>query len=191
MTRIIAGSVGGRRLSTPTGRGTRPTSDRVREAVYSRLAHLDVLAGAHVADLYAGSGALGLEAASRGAASVLLVEHDRSAAQVATRNARELGLREVTVRRDTVERVLAGPRAGAPLDVVLVDPPYDLSEEALAAVLGRLVDGDWLAPEAVVVVERSSRSPEPRWPQGLSVVDDKRYGETSVWYAEHAVGFTP
>ena len=86
MTRIIAGSVGGRRISTPTGRGTRPTSDRVREAVFSRLDHLDVLTDAHVADLYAGSGALGLEAASRGAASVLLVEHDRSAAQVVTRS---------------------------------------------------------------------------------------------------------
>lgn len=184
MTRIIAGSVGGRRISTPTGRGTRPTSDRVREAVFSRLDHLDVLTDAHVADLYAGSGALGLEAASRGAASVLLVEHDRSAAQVVTRNAAELGLRDVTVRRDTVERVLAGPLAGQPFDVTLVDPPYDLSEEALAAVLARLVEGDWLAADAIVVVERSSRSPEPTWPQGLVALDEKRYGETVVWYAE-------
>ena len=101
-----------------------------------------------------------------------------------TRNAAELGLRDVTVRRDTVERVLAGPRAGQPFNVTLVDPPYDLSEEALAAVLARLVEGDWLAADAIVVVERSSRSPEPTWPQGLVALDEKRYGETVVWYAE-------
>ena len=104
MTRIISGLAGGRRIRTPPGIGTRPTSDRVREALFSRLEHLDVVNGANVLDLYAGSGALGLEAASRGAASVLLVESDRAAAAVVRRNIADLGMPgvSVSVRFDTV-----------------------------------------------------------------------------------------
>lgn len=109
MTRVIAGSAGGRRLQTPPGRGTRPTSDRVREAMFSRLEHLDVLHGARVLDLYAGSGALGLEAASRAAASVLLVESDRRAAETIRRNIADLGLRQARVVAAGVERALADP----------------------------------------------------------------------------------
>ncbi|AKT52266.1 16S rRNA (guanine(966)-N(2))-methyltransferase RsmD [Arsenicicoccus sp. oral taxon 190] len=185
MTRIIAGTAGGRRIATPAGSGTRPTSDRVREAIFSRLEHLDVLAGAHVLDLYAGSGALGLEAASRGAAEVLLVEQDRGAAEVIRRNAADLRLPGVTVRRDTVARVTGAPCPGPRRDLVLVDPPYDLGDEALGAVLAALATGDWLAPGAVLVVERSSRSGPPTWPPALTPVGDKRYGETTVWYARH------
>ncbi|WP_409485289.1 16S rRNA (guanine(966)-N(2))-methyltransferase RsmD [Arsenicicoccus dermatophilus] len=184
MTRIIAGSAGGRRLATPSGAGTRPTSDRVREAIFSRLDHLDVLPGAHVLDLYAGSGALGLETLSRGAASALLVESDRAAAQVISRNAADLGLRGATVRRDTVARVLAAAPP-QPMDLVLVDPPYAVDDDALAAVLAALVDQGWLAPGAVLVVERSSRSAAPRWPEGIEPLADKKYGETTIHYAEH------
>ena len=185
MTRIISGAAGGRRLQTPVGPRTRPTSDRVREALFSRLEHLDVLARARVLDLYAGSGALGLEAVSRGARSAVLVDADRGAAKTARGNAAAVGLPGVVVREDTVERVLvAGPGAGGRVDLVFLDPPYDLSEDALASVLASLVERAWLARDAFVVVERSSRSPQPRWPEGLELSGEKRYGETAIWFAE-------
>ncbi len=185
MTRIISGTAGGRRLQTPTGPGTRPTTDRVREALFSRLEHLDVLTGARVLDLYAGSGALGLEAASRGAASVLLVESHRGAATVARANAAATRLPNVRVRAETVERVLAvGPDAQDGVDLVLLDPPYDLEEENLAEVLGLLVSRRWLAGEALVVVERSTRSPQPPWPPSLVTAGERRYGETRMWFAD-------
>jgi 16S rRNA (guanine966-N2)-methyltransferase len=185
MTRIISGAAGGRRLQTPSGSSTRPTSDRVREALFSRLEHRGLLDGAHVLDLYAGSGALGLEAASRGAALVLLVESHKAAAQVIRGNVGVVGHPGVRVIADTVERALAaGPPAGVRMDLVLVDPPYDVSEDALAAVLGALVEREWLAPDAFVVVERSSRSPQPTWPEGLELSGEKRYGETAMWFAE-------
>lgn len=188
MTRIISGLAGGRRIRTPPGSGTRPTSDRVREALFSRLEHLDVVNHANVLDLYAGSGALGLEAASRGAASVLLVESDRAAAAVVRKNIAELNLSGVSVRADTVERVLlAGPASGGgPCDLVLADPPYDVTEEALADVLSLLVTHGWLSSDALVVVERSARSPEPRWPQGLDGAGERRYGDTKMWFADFA-----
>lgn len=188
MTRIISGLAGGRRIRTPAGSGTRPTSDRVREALFSRLEHLDVVNRAHVLDLYAGSGALGLEAASRGAASVLFVESDRAAAVVVRKNIAELDLAGVIVRADTVERaLLSGPASGeVSCDLVLVDPPYDVSEEALADVLTLLVTHGWLSADALVVVERSARSPEPRWPKGLDGAGERRYGDTKMWFADFA-----
>ncbi|MGG5258505.1 16S rRNA (guanine(966)-N(2))-methyltransferase RsmD [Phycicoccus avicenniae] len=184
MTRIIAGTHGGRTLRTPSGSGTRPTSDRVREALFSALDARGAVRGAHVLDLYAGSGALGLEAVSRGARSCLLVESDRRAAATITANVRALGLEAVRVRTSTVGAALAGePGPDDVADLVLLDPPYDVGEDELAAVLGRLAAG-WLAPDGLVVVERSSRSPEPAWPHGLER-DGKprRYGETTVWLA--------
>ncbi|GGM79743.1 DNA methylase [Terrabacter tumescens] len=185
MTRIISGSAGGRRLQTPPGSSTRPTSDRVREALFSRLEHRGLLEGTNVLDLYAGSGALGLEAASRGAALVLLVESHKAAVKVIRANVAVVGHPGVRVLSDTVERALAaGPPAGTRMDLVLLDPPYDVSEDALAAVLAALVEQQWLAPEAFVVVERSSRSPQPTWPEGLELSGEKRYGETAMWFAE-------
>jgi len=187
MTRIISGLAGGRRIRTPPGNGTRPTSDRVREALFSRLEHLDVVNGANVLDLYAGSGALGLEAASRGAASVLLVESDRAAATVVRQNIAELGLPGVSVRVDTVERaLLSGPVSDETrCDLVLADPPYDVTEQAIAEVLLLLVTYKWLSDDALVVVERSARSPEPRWPHGLVGAGGRRYGE-KMWFADFA-----
>lgn len=184
MSRIIAGTAGGRRIQTPPGAGTRPTSDRVREALFARLDHLGALDGAAL-DLYAGSGALGLEAASRGAAPVLLVESDRRAAAVIRANIAALGLKDVSLQPVRVEKALTGVPA-YPMALVLIDPPYAVDEEALAGVLAALIAG-WLAPDAVVVVERSSRSPQPTWPAGVVCEDERRYGDTTLWFARPAL----
>ncbi len=182
MTRIVAGSAKGRVLKVPP-KGTRPTSERVREALFSRLDHIGVLEGARVLDLYAGSGALGLEAASRGAASVDLVEKAPQAARILAENIRATGL-PARARAASVASYLQ-IRTGDPLtgdvDLVLVDPPYDVPEEDLAAVLALL--GPWLAPDALVVVERSTRSPEPTWPDFLVLEDERKWGETRAWFA--------
>ncbi len=185
MTRIISGVAGGLRLRTPTGSSTRPTSDRVREALFSRLEHRGLLDGTRVLDLYAGSGALGLEAASRGASHVVLVESQRGAVAVIRANIETVGLPGVRLVAETVERALSGgPPDGIPSDLVILDPPYDLGEDALAGVLAALVERGWLGSESFVVVERSTRSPQPRWPGGLELSGEKRYGETAVWFAE-------
>ena len=188
MTRIISGLAGGRRIFTLPGSLTRPTSDRVREALFSRLEHLEVVHDAKVLDLYAGSGALGLEAASRGARSVLLVESDWAAAEVIRKNIADLSLPEVTLRVDTVERALLSRPAEdeAAFDLVLADPPYDVTQEALGDVLALLVSHRWLSGDALVVVERSARTPEPLWPEGLVGSGERRYGETKMWFADFA-----
>ncbi|MDQ4007393.1 MAG: 16S rRNA (guanine(966)-N(2))-methyltransferase RsmD [Actinomycetota bacterium] len=185
MTRIIAGSAGGRRLATPPGAGTRPTSDRVREAVFSALeAAVGSWAGVRFLDLYAGSGAVGLEAVSRGAAHATLVEQHRRTAGVARRNVQALGLPGVEVLVARAESLVAGPprEPHDPYDIVFLDPPYDLAEDVVTSVLARLVDQGWLAPHAVVVVERSGRGPDLAWPPGLRGDRTRRYGETAVWY---------
>ena len=184
MTRIVAGSVGGRRIEVPR-RGTRPTSERVRESLFGRLEHYGALDGARVLDLCAGSGALGLEAASRGAGEVVLVDSSRTAVAVCRANIRALGLRGVRATCAKATSFLAGP-AFAPMDLVLIDPPYDLDEAGVAAMLAPLVRrrDPWLAPGAVVVLERSARSSEPAWPAGLRRFGERRYGETRVWFAE-------
>lgn len=171
---------GGRTLRVPA-RGTRPTSDRVREALFSRLEHAGVLDGTRVLDLYAGSGALGLEAASRGAAQVVLVESARPAAQVCRQNVATLGLPGVRVVAEKVLTYLRRPGNGASVDVALLDPPYDLPEDDLVEVLAALVPH--LRPGATVVVERDARTPEPAWPAGLEGTADRRYGETVLWFA--------
>ncbi|MEE6282243.1 16S rRNA (guanine(966)-N(2))-methyltransferase RsmD [Georgenia sunbinii] len=180
MTRIVAGTAGGRTLVVPKG-ATRPTSERVREALFSRLEHLDVVDDARVLDLYAGSGALGLEAASRGAAAVTLVDSGRQAAEACRRNAATLGFAQVTTAAATAHGFLTTQPA-TPHHLVLVDPPYDVAESALAEVLAAL-DTGWLADGAVVVVERDRRSPEPTWPAGLEPAKERRYGDTTLWFA--------
>ena len=186
MTRIIAGTAKGRKLQTPPGDGTRPTSDRVREALFSALeSQFGSLHGLRLLDLYAGSGAVALEAVSRGATGVVAVESDRRVASLVSQNARTLGL-TVEVNANPVERVLAAP-ARTPFDVVFLDPPYPLPAAEVDAVLGLLVEHDWLVPGAVVVVERSRRSVEPAWPDGLGSVRQKKYGETVLWYLSRPV----
>jgi 16S rRNA (guanine966-N2)-methyltransferase len=167
---------------------TRPTSDRVKEALFSRLDAFNVLAGARVLDLYAGSGSLGVESASRGAQAVDLVEFADRASGVCQRNADlingVLGRKVVTVHRSRVESFLERTEDETQWDVAFLDPPYPLDEPALAAVLEKLARH--LAAGAVVVVERSSRSPEPSWPAGLERFAEKKYGETRLWFAEPA-----
>ncbi|MDO5740330.1 MAG: 16S rRNA (guanine(966)-N(2))-methyltransferase RsmD [Ornithinimicrobium sp.] len=184
MTRIIAGRVGGRTILTPKGSATRPTTDRVREALFSRVEALLHLDGARVLDLYAGSGALGLEALSRGASYLLAVEKHRATATLVSRNARDLGLSDLLeVRSATVERVLR-ETPSAPFELVLVDPPYPVTEEELTAVLTLLVTGGWLGEEALLFVERSVRSPAPTWPPGLVHRGSRSYGETVIHVGE-------
>ncbi len=191
MTRIIAGAARGRAIVAPPGRETRPTSDRVREALFSRLDHEGLLDGTRVLDLYAGSGALGLEAASRGAARVLLVDSGAPAVASCRRNVETLGLGDVVaVQRSPVAALLA-TTPDRPYDLVLMDPPYPLPEDELAAALRFLVVGGWLDERAVVVVERGTRGPEPTWPAGLVRFDQRRYGETTLWLAEPELAPAP
>lgn len=186
MTRVVAGAARGRRLAVPPGTGTRPTSDRAREALFSALeAQLGTLAGARVLDLYAGSGAVGLEALSRGAVHALLVESDPRAADVARANARSLGLPGAQVVHARVERVLAAPPPAA-YDVVFADPPYGTGDAEVAAVLTALRTRAWVLPGALVVLERSSRGSGPPWPPGYDALRSRRYGEATLWYGRAA-----
>jgi len=184
VTRIIAGAAGGRRIETPKGSDTRPTSERAREALFGALESRGVLRGAVVLDLFAGSGALGLEAASRGALEVVLVDSARHAVDVARRNAAALGLSGVRVVHAPVLRFLTAHRQDRhrPADIALLDPPYAVGEDELVHVL-RALDAGHLAAGAVVVVERDARSPEPVWPTGWAGEGRRRYGDTALWLA--------
>ncbi|MEE2033973.1 16S rRNA (guanine(966)-N(2))-methyltransferase RsmD [Rhodococcus chondri] len=178
MTRIVAGRAGGRRLKVPP-RGTRPTSERVREALFSSLEARMDFDGAAVLDLYAGSGALGLEALSRGAAHVTLVESDAKAAGVIRENIAAVGLGGAVLRAAPVAAVLAAA-ADRVYDLVIADPPYDLADTAVTGVLAALVDGRWVGEDSMVVVERSTRSPETKWPDAFDPGRTRKYGETRV-----------
>jgi len=247
VARVIAGEAGGRRLTVPSGRSTRPTSDRAREGLFATVTSIvGPLAGARVLDLYAGSGAVGLEALSRGAGHVLLVESGARAAEVIRQNIAAIGLPGATVIADRVERVLArgpdpssapgpasgpktgtepgpkagtepgpkagaepgpkagaepgpkpgaepgpkpgaepGPKAGAEpgrYDVVFADPPYAAPDEEVTRVLWMLASERWLAPGALVVVERATRSGPVNWPGGFVPDRARRYGEATFWY---------
>lgn len=182
MTRIIGGTAGGRRLTTPRGPQTRPTSDRVREALFSAVeSWCGSLQGLRFLDLYAGSGAVGLEAWSRGAGVVTLVEQNKKTAALIGSNAAALGFGRANVLASAVATALAKPPA-APYDIAFLDPPYPLEEDSLAADLASLVDNVWLVPGALVIVERSARSPEPTWPVGFEDVRSRKYGESTLWY---------
>jgi 16S rRNA (guanine966-N2)-methyltransferase len=183
VTRIVSGFAGSLALKVPRS-GTRPTSDQVREAMFSALEARDAVDGAQVLDLYAGSGALGLEAASRGAVEVVLVERAASAAAVCRENARAVqkaapGALTVTVAARSVQSYLDA--AVGTFDLVFLDPPYDIPDAELTSNLAALPR--ILSQHALVVVERSSRTPEPSWPAGLTSIRSKKYGETMVWWA--------
>ncbi|HKE65336.1 MAG TPA: RsmD family RNA methyltransferase [Micromonosporaceae bacterium] len=254
MTRIIAGTYGGRRLATPIGEDTRPTADRVREAMFSGLDAAHVLYGRRFLDLYAGSGAVGLEAASRGADHVLLVESDPRAVRVIRDNVAALDASDrATVLPSRVASALAaGPPAATPpvsaaplfrgtssdgaptngpgalarksaptngpgastrksarqridatsrdraptggpgastsnsFDIVFADPPYQVSEVEITAMLAALVDRGWLNPGALIILERSKRSPAPTWVQSVTAERSRRYGETMLWYGRRS-----
>ncbi|QBI55693.1 16S rRNA (guanine(966)-N(2))-methyltransferase RsmD [Streptomonospora litoralis] len=187
MTRIIAGTARGRRIAVPGGGGTRPTSDRAREALFaSALSDLGSFEGLRVLDLYAGSGAIGLEALSRGADHALLVESDRKAVATLRANISSLGLPGARVAAGRVRRVLdEGPRDGA-YDVAVADPPYAAGPAEVAAVLAALREHDWLRPGALVVVERSDRDDDLVWPESYVPDRVRRYGEAALWYGRAA-----
>lgn len=178
----MAGRYGGRRITTPGGRDTRPTSDRVREALFSTLDSELGLSGARVLDLYAGSGAVGLEALSRGAEHALLVEQDPRAVKAIRANIAALGATGAKVTAVRVSTLLAAGNQSTPFDLVFADPPYSADDFELKSMLEALVRGGWLADGALVVLERSSRSPEPTWVEGVTGERGRRYGETTLWY---------
>lgn len=190
MTRIVAGQAGGRRLAVPPGRGTRPTADRTREGLFATVAALrGTLAGARVLDLYAGSGAVGLEALSRGAADVLLVESDPRVARVIRRNIEALRLPGAQLLAGRAEQVLArGPGDHPPRDLVFADPPYAAPDAEIQRMLTALRDRGWLAAGALVVVERSTRSGPVTWPAGYAADRSRGYGEATLWYGRGPAG---
>lgn len=160
--------------------GTRPTADRVRESLFNVLdARLD-FDGVRVLDLYAGSGALGLEAISRGAAGAVFVEQDHRAARTLGRNIADLGVADrAEVRRASVSAVLSGG-TDRPAGLVFADPPYDVPAAEVERMLDALAAGGWLAPDAVAVVERRNSGPAVRWPPGWEVWPVRRYGDTRL-----------
>ena len=188
MTRIIAGSARGRRLSVPV-RGTRPTSDRVREALFSAVTSMLAEQGTgwhevHVIDCYAGSGALGLEALSRGAASVVLIESQASAADVIRGNIAALGLSGASVICATVRTVTGRQKAGLPASLILVDPPYEIGAAAIAEELRGLDEGGWIDLGAIGVVERPRADETSPFPPEWSFIRQRSYGDTVLWYGQ-------
>jgi 16S rRNA (guanine966-N2)-methyltransferase len=170
----------GRRLVVPA-KGTRPTSERAREALFNSLRSLLDVEGARVLDLFAGSGAVGLEALSRGAAAATFVESDRTAVAILRRNVATVGLPGASVLARPAASVLA-VESETPYDLVFADPPYAMSDADLSVLLRRLADGRWLAEDAVVIVERSARDEPLAWPDGVAPVMNRRYGEGQLWY---------
>ncbi len=192
MPRVIAGVAGGRRLAVPAGRHTRPTSDRAREGLFgTAVALCGALDGLRVLDLYAGSGAVGIEALSRGAGHVLFVEADPRAARVIRANIEMVGLPGGELVTDRVDRVLARGPGGARYDLVVADPPYAAPGAEVTGMLAALAGGGWLAPGAVVAVERDTRSGAVDWPAGFTPDRSRRYGDTTFWYGLAAGGCPP
>jgi 16S rRNA (guanine966-N2)-methyltransferase len=186
--RIIAGAHKGARLSSPSGANTRPTSDRVKESLFSMLDGYGVLQAANVLDLFAGSGGLGLEAMSRGAAQVDFVDSSLASIRTLQTNAEKLGLdHSAEVHSNDVLHYLAGlPGTEDPeaqiFDVVFMDPPYPLGDDAITQILGRLAGH--LDMESIVIIERAARSPEPTMPEGMEVFRSKAFGETAIYFAQ-------
>jgi 16S rRNA (guanine966-N2)-methyltransferase len=183
MTRIIAGAARGRRLSVPAGTRTRPTSDRAREGLFATIIAVHgPLREARVLDLYAGSGAVGLEALSRGAGRVLFVESDPAAARVIRANMTAVGLPGGHLVTGTVASVLRRGPGEPAFGVVVADPPYAAGDDEVGAMLRALHQGGWLVPGALVAVERATRSGPVSWPPGYSSDRSRRYGEATFWY---------
>ncbi|MCT7354682.1 16S rRNA (guanine(966)-N(2))-methyltransferase RsmD [Streptomyces sp. 15-116A] len=187
MTRVIAGTAGGRRLAVPPGTGTRPTSDRAREGLFSTWQSLlgGPLDGERVLDLYAGSGAVGLEALSRGAGHVLLVESDARAARIVRENVKALALPGAEVRHGKAEQIIKTPPT-EPYDIVFLDPPYAVTDDDLREILLTLLSEGWLDKQALVTVERSTRGGAFTWPPGFDAIRSRRYGEGTFWYGRAA-----
>jgi 16S rRNA (guanine966-N2)-methyltransferase len=187
VTRIIGGRARGRRLVVPP-RGTRPTSERAREGLFNSVRSELDLNGARVLDLFAGSGAVGLEALSHGASLVVLVESDRQAGSVIESNITAVGLPGARLVRQSAETYLAGGGPPDPFDLIFADPPYALAIAELAPLLDAASRADFLAEDGLVVVERNSRDAELEWPVGVTEVKRRRYGEAQLWYGRRERG---
>lgn len=181
MSRIIGGVSRGRKIDVPA-KGTRPTADRAREGLFSTLTTLVDLDGAVFVDLYAGSGAVGLEALSRGASSSTMVESDPRAVATIRANLAHLGLAGGAVVQQAVATYLRSAHAVVP-DVVFIDPPY---EQPVAADLEALVALDWLGLDSVVCVERATRDRSITWPAGMVAIKERRYGIATLWYGRRS-----
>ncbi|MCW2491036.1 MAG: rRNA (guanine966-N2)-methyltransferase [Pseudonocardiales bacterium] len=181
MTRIVGGTARGRRIAVPP-RGTRPTSERAREALFNTLSTELDLVGARALDLFAGSGAVGIEALSRGAEVAVFVESDHRAAAILQENLNAVRLSGAVLYRCSAETYLAAVGADDPFDFVFLDPPYAVPPGVVARLLETLADERWLVEGAVVVVERSWRDPQPEWPSEIKAMKQRRYGEGSLWY---------
>lgn len=181
MTRVIAGAARGRVLKVPAA-GTRPTSDRAREGLFSTLGSLVDLDGASVLDLYAGSGAVGIEALSRGASRVTLVESNPHAVQAIRANLATVGLPGATVEARPAAGFL-NARARESFDVVFIDAPYELDVLDDTVLLR---DNGWVGEHSVTCVERSTRSGPYPWPQGWEAIRERKYGEATLWYGRLA-----
>lgn len=179
--RVVAGEAGGLPLVAPKGARTRPTADRVKEAVFAALGP-DAIVDASVLDLYAGSGALAIEALSRGASRALLVDRDPRAIDAIRANLRTTRMRDRagTQRRTVTAFVHDEPPAEAPFDLVLLDPPYDTPAREVAAVLDALAQPGWLSPGATVVVEQAASAPVPQLVTGWEARWERAYGDTLV-----------
>ncbi|EFV11998.1 16S rRNA (guanine(966)-N(2))-methyltransferase RsmD [Segniliparus rugosus] len=183
MIRVVSGALRGRRLQVPQA-GARPTAERVRAAIFDALRSYIDLDEARVLDLYAGSGALGFEAVSRGAETAVLVEHAAVAVKALRANIASLGLEgRVRVQVGKVQQALAGHAPAEPYDLVLADPPYDIGGGEVADVLGKLASGGWIATDGMLVFERAARAAAPTWPDGLEPVKSYLYGDTRVEFA--------
>jgi 16S rRNA (guanine(966)-N(2))-methyltransferase RsmD len=168
-------------------KGTRPTTDRVRESLFNVVAARLDFDGIAVLDLYAGSGALGLEALSRGAAAAMFVESDARAADVIARNIAELRLGGAQVRRTAVTAALAATPP-APMDLVFADPPYEVDNRAVEAVLRLLAENGWVTGGSIMVVERPASAAVLSWPSDWEPLKDRRYGDTRLEWAEYDGG---
>lgn len=185
MTRIIAGDLRGRNIKVPDS-GTRPTSDRVREAIFSTLTSLDAIADLNVLDLYSGSGALGIEALSRGAKSCVFVENNRNASSVIQKNLEDLNI-EAHVLEVKVESLLnkvPSSKLTSPFQLVFLDPPYEYSLQEISKVLNLGLSNSWFSQDAILVIETGKGIKEFIWPEGFESVREKSYGDTSVWYGQ-------
>lgn len=180
--RIIAGVYKSRRLSVPPGPDIRPTSDKVRGAIFNALGSRMVIEGTHVLDAFCGSGALGLEALSRGAASALFIDSARKSLDCAKGNAAALGTDDAcTFLQKDVLKLGDLPAAQNPFDLVFLDPPY--RQNLAPAALHALIDGGWFAPQAIIVVETETTTPLS-WPPICTLLDEKTYGETKISFLQ-------
>lgn len=188
MTRIIAGTLKGRSVTVPKS-VTRPTASRVREALFSAISHMvndfDQL---HVLDLFAGSGALGIEAISRGATHATFMESDHKASECISKNLNDLLGVEVTAKnvhvhqRDVMQAT--NSESNEQFNLVFIDPPYAMSDDTVEVLLDQLSENNWLGSGAIVVVERSSKS-TVEWPDSFDALQNKTYGDTSIWYGQY------